>query len=66
MTDKIYAIQVLLAENFREEDAEPIMEAIYMIRGVIAVSAHVTDVSQWAAEEKAKYELRKKLKGILA
>lgn len=57
MTDRIYALSVALAEDVRTEDVENIIRAIKMIKGVLDVDLHVTDISQWTAQRRAKAEL---------
>lgn len=45
----------------REDDAQPIIDAIAQLRGVVSVSGNVTDAMTYVASETAKSELRKKL-----
>lgn len=66
MTNRYFALTVLLGEDIREDDAEPIVDAIRMIKGVWKVEPHVKDLNNWAAEERAKGELKQKLWEVLS
>lgn len=66
MTDRYNALTVLLDRDIRKDDAEPIIDAIRMIKGVQKVEPHVSDVNGWAAEERAKGELKRKLWEVLS
>lgn len=61
MTDRIYALSVVLEVNVRDDDLEPVLEAIKMIRGVLDVEPHVADVETWAAYARARHDLGRKL-----
>lgn len=65
MTDRYYALTVILEKDYRDDDAEPILQAIKMIKGVQNVKAHISDPSTWMAEERARVELGKKLLEIV-
>ncbi len=65
MTDRYYALTVVLEKNLREDDAEPIIAAIQLLRGVRSVTAHVGDVEIHAAMVRAKGELTEKLFEVL-
>lgn len=65
MTDKYFALTVLLDQNIREDDAQPIIHAIQMIKHVQKVEPHVSDVDIWAATERARRELGQKLWEVL-
>ncbi len=61
MTDRIYAISVALEHDIRDDDIEPLLNAIRMLRGVAAVKTHVSDLEAWNARVQARQELVKKL-----
>jgi hypothetical protein len=61
MTDRYYALTVILERDIKEGDAEPILNAIKMIKGVRAVKGNIADPSTWMAEERARFDLEKKL-----
>ena len=65
MTDRFFAVTVLLEKDTREDDAQAILEAISMIKGVASASPHIADLGQWAAEERARHEIRDKLWKVL-
>ena len=61
MTDRYYALTVVLANDTRDDDAQPIIDAIKMIKGVLEVKPRVVDTELWAAESRAKREIEQKL-----
>lgn len=61
MTDRIKGVSVVLEDNIREDDAQPIIDAILQIRGVISVTKHITDFDHHTAKMQVKHEIRKKL-----
>ena len=61
MTDRYFALTVVLDRDYRDDDAEPILNAIRMIRGVQSVEPHVSDPTTHAAEVRAKQDLRERL-----
>ena len=65
MSDRYYALSVALKEDTRDEDAQAIIGAIRMIRGVLAVETHISDIGQWTANVRARDELGGKLWNIL-
>lgn len=61
MTDRYHSIAVVLKKDVREDDAEFILNAIRMIKGVLSVKPHVSDHVAHMAEERAKKELEAKI-----
>lgn len=61
MTDRFHSLTVVLEHDIRDDDAEHIINAIKMLRGVLSVSGNVSDIDSHMAEERAKWELRAKL-----
>jgi hypothetical protein len=61
MTDRFNALTVVLDHDIRDEDAEPLIAAIKMLKGVLSVHPHVSGSTDLVAEDRAKYELRAKL-----
>jgi hypothetical protein len=61
MTDRFYCLTVLLEKDIREDDAEPLIEAIKMVRGVIDVKGEVADSLTWMAEERARMAMKLKI-----
>lgn len=65
MTDRVFALTVVLEKDIRTDDVEAITNAIKMIRGVLNVAEHITDPSTYMAEERARRELGEKLWSVL-
>lgn len=65
MTDQYNAITVVLERDIRDDDAEFILNAIRMIRGVLKVTPHVADHTALVAEMRAKHEMRAKVLDLL-
>lgn len=65
MTDRIYALTVILDDHYRTDDVEEIIRAIKMIRGVMKVEEHVSSSESYAAQERARHELGMKMWQVL-
>lgn len=65
MTDRYYALTVILEKDMRDDDAENIIEAIKMIKGVLKVKPSIANPDTWMAEERARRELGEKLWAVL-
>lgn len=65
MTERYYALTVVLTEDIREDDAQSLISAIQMLRGVATVTPHVADFTTHWAEQRAKQELRAKIIELL-
>ena len=65
MTDRFFAVTVLLEKDTREDDAQSILDAILMIKGVASASPHVANLEQWSAEMRARIELSNKIWKVL-
>jgi hypothetical protein len=61
MTDRIHALTVFLEEPIREDDVQPIIDAIRMIKRVASVQKHVHGIDALYAEQHARRDLEKKL-----
>jgi inosine-uridine nucleoside N-ribohydrolase len=61
MSDHTVALTVVLDKDYRVDDAESIMSAIKMIKGVTSVEANVADFDTHVAYTRARNELEKKL-----
>lgn len=64
MTDRYHSLTVVLEHDLREDDAEPLMNAIKMLKGVIDVSGNVTDIITLTAQARARSEIGVKLLDI--
>ena len=65
MTDRFHSLTVVLEREIRDDDAEPIIAAIKMIKGVAEVTGEVARGEFYAAREQAKLELRHELIDVL-
>lgn len=63
MTDRVKALTVVLKDDIRVDDidVESIVSAIKMVKGVLDVKLHTTDISDHVARERVKAELISKL-----
>lgn len=61
MTDRIKGVYVALDKDYRVDDAEAILEAIKMIKGVSEVAINVTDFDDWTNRSRIRMELSAKL-----
>ena len=61
MTDRVHSLTVVLDHDYRVDDVEAIIHALYMIKGVIKVEPNVADVTSLMAESRAQNELRAKI-----
>jgi hypothetical protein len=65
MSDRYNCLTVVLEKDLKDEDAEPLIEAIKQFRGVLSVTPNVSDFPAHMAEERARNELREKLWRVL-
>lgn len=65
MTDRIRGFYVALEKDIRDDDVEPIIEAVKCLRFVLKVEPIVSDANDWIAEERVRRELGEKLWEIL-
>ncbi len=66
MTDRILALTVVLDRPIRDDDAQPILDAIRMIRGVANVTtASIQDSGYYAAKVQVRMEMNRKLLDIV-
>lgn len=61
MTDRYFALTVALKQDMREDDAEGILAAIRMIKGVLSVEGHVADTELFTAEKRIRLEMEEAL-----
>jgi len=61
MTDRIKGFYVSLERDVREDDCEPLIQAVRMLRGVGAVTTVLVDASDWMNRERATRELETRL-----
>lgn len=65
MTDRIRSLTVVLADNTRDDDANRLIDAIRLMRGVVDVQADVTNAADYSAQMLARTELRNQIAAIL-
>lgn len=57
MTDRINSFLVVLDHDIRDDDIEPILNALRMVRHVLSVEPHVASFEDHVAESRARHEL---------
>jgi len=65
MTDRYHSLTVVLDRDIRDDDAEPILMAIRMIKGVLSVKPKVADIDSNMAEDRARRNLEQKLFDVI-
>jgi hypothetical protein len=65
MTDRVHALTVVLEKEIREDDIQALIDAIKMMRCVLDVQTHVTDIDFYTAREQARAHLTKQLWNVL-
>lgn len=68
MTDRLKGCVVVFERDIRVDDAEPLLEAIRMLKGVASVhtDGDVTDHRDYGARARVRHELREKLHAAIA
>ena len=61
MTDRIYAFHIMLNREYREDDAQPIIDAVMMIKGVKSITTQTVTPELWVAETRAKQDMLNKV-----
>ena len=65
MTDRLKGLIVSFASNVREDDAEEMIKAILMIKGVTDVSPLVANPGDWIVADRVRRQLSGKLSEVL-
>ena len=65
MTDRYHSLTVCLEHDIRSDDAEPLIEAIKHIKGVLTVEGNVSGIEDWVAESRVRHDLHKKLFAVI-
>lgn len=65
MTDRYSHITVVFEKDIREDDAEPILNAIRLLKGVIAVTPNVDNIAVYAGEQRALHKIRSQIQDIV-
>ena len=61
MSDHTIVLTVVLDQNYRVDDAQNIMDAIKMIKGILSVKANVANIEAYLAYTRARMDLEKRL-----
>lgn len=61
MTDRFKGFLITLDKEIREDDAQPILEALKMIRGVFQVKPYINGAEDWMMYEKGVWDTRKSI-----
>jgi hypothetical protein len=61
MTDRAKGCWVAFDENIRVDDVEPLVEAIKMLRGVLAVELQISTPQDYIAESRARAAIAEKI-----
>ena len=65
MSDRYNAITVVLEKDTRDDDAQDILTALRMIKGVIGVEPNVVNIDSFVSDSRARQELGSKLFEVL-
>lgn len=65
MTDRYHSLTVVLDDDTRDDDADALIKAIMMMRGVCAVAGNVADATAYMAAARARREYADKLFDVL-
>ena len=66
MTDRVRALTVVLDDDYREDDAEVIVQAVRMIKGVGTVGTNVVNVQDYMNRASVRQEIACKLHQAVA
>jgi len=65
MTNRFNSLTVVLDKDIRDDDAEYILNAMEMIKGVLSVKPKVSNIEDHVAYERAVRDLRQKIDEVL-
>jgi len=65
MTDRYHSLTVALNRDISDDNAEPILMAIRMIKGVLSVKPKVADMDSNMAEDRVRRDLEQKLWDVI-
>jgi hypothetical protein len=65
MSDRHAGYIVTLKDDVRDDDAESIVTALEMVKGVLSVDPIVADVTLWLAEMRAKTAAKRQIIDML-
>ena len=64
MTDRLKGLTVALTHDVRDDDAQCIIDAILMIKGVANVTTQIADSGDWINRQQIKHEITSKLHAL--
>ena len=65
MTAKFNSLTIVLENDVREDDAQTLINAILMLKGVLSVEGNVSSFADYVAESRVKTEVRNRLFEII-
>ena len=65
MTDRYSSIVVVFEENIRDDDAENLLTAIRMLRGVLSVTPNIANTTEHIAYMRVRSEMLDKLLDVV-
>ena len=65
MTDRLKGVLVTFAKDIRDDDAESMLTAIKMIKGVLSVKEYITDAEDYMMYHRGYYDAREKMMKLL-
>jgi hypothetical protein len=65
MTDRLNALTIVLENDMRDDDAESLIKAIHMLRGVLSVTPNVVDFQDHVAHMRVRREMGDKLANVI-
>jgi hypothetical protein len=65
MTDRLKGCVVQFSESIREDDAQAVLDAIKMIKGVQSVAASVDSSDDWINRERIRHELGQRILDVI-
>lgn len=65
MTDRYNALTIILESDIRDDDAQPLIEAIKQLRGVLSVEPYLATPEEAIAEARVRSELGKELLAVI-
>lgn len=61
MSDYYNAVVVVLESDIKDERAEPTLNALRMVKGVLSVHPQVADSGDLVAEDRARHDMKMKV-----
>ncbi len=65
MTDRIKGVLITFENDIRDDQAQPIIEALKMIKGVSIVKPYITGIEDYMSYEKGYLDARKQMFDLL-